>query len=169
MPDIDLLDPAGFRFGPPHHLFALLRNEHPVYLHRRRNLPPFWVLTRHTDVVSVSRDQDLFSSAANGALLAEEPGAEPSAASTSLLNLDPPDHCALRALAEKGFSPQAVDPLGHRIRTLCTLALDRVSERGECDFVQDVVAEFSLLPLAEMLGFPDATVIVDMDRCRQLV
>ena len=154
--ELDLLDPRTFRLGPPHHVFARLRNEHPVWLHPRPDRPPFWVLTRHEDVVRVSRDSGPFSSAANGAVLGQENGTPSNPASTTLLHLDPPDHGPLRAIVEKGFTPEAVGRLEQRIRALCTMTLDRVCERGECDFVQDVAAEFALLPLAEVLGFPDA-------------
>jgi cholest-4-en-3-one 26-monooxygenase len=154
--EVNLLDPAAFRLGPPHALLARLRREAPVFLHRRAGLPPFWVLTRHRDVAAVSDDWRAFSSAANGALLEEEPAAAPAPSRTSLLHLDPPDHTALRARVGGGFTAEAADRLAGRVRSLCTLVLDRVCERGACDFVEDVAAEFSLAPIAEMLGFPDA-------------
>ncbi|WP_327043993.1 cytochrome P450 [Microbispora sp. NBC_01189] len=152
--DVDLLDPRMFRNGPPHDTFALLRREAPVFLHRRPNRPPFWVLTRHEDVVRVSRDWASFSSRANGALLDEQP--PPRQGASPLLSMDPPEHTALRGLVGEGFTPPAADRLARRARTLCGIVLDRVSERGECDFVSDIAAEFSLAPLAELLGFPDA-------------
>jgi len=155
--DIDLLSLQTFRTGPPFETFAQLRREAPAFLHRRPDRPPFWVLTRHEDIVRVSRDWSSYSSQSNGALLDEQPPPlVDDASQRSLVSLDPPEHTALRALVGEGFRPGPVDLLAHRVRTLCTVALDRVCERGECDFVRDIAAEFSLAPLAEMLGFPDA-------------
>ncbi|MDT9701395.1 cytochrome P450 [Streptomyces sp. P17] len=160
--DIDLLDPLTFRTGPPHQLFAQLRAEAPVHLHRRADAPPFWVLTRHQDVVRVARDPLTFSSARNGAFLDEQPAdVRQGPDRTTLVNLDPPEHTRLRALVGRSFTPSAVDTLTRRVRTLCTLTLDRVVERGECDFVRDVAAELSLAVLADIVGFPDSE-----DRCR---
>ncbi|MFD3581560.1 cytochrome P450 [Streptomyces sp. NPDC058683] len=155
--DIDLLDPLTFRTGPPHQLFAQLRAEAPVHLHHRADGPPFWVLTRHQDVVRVARDPLSFSSARNGAFLDEQPAAvRQGPEQTTLVNLDPPEHTRLRALVGRSFTPSAVGTLTRRVRTLCTLTLDRVAERGECDFVRDIAAELSLAVLAEIVGFPDS-------------
>ncbi|WP_371502633.1 cytochrome P450 [Kitasatospora sp. NBC_00374] len=154
--DIDLLDPRAFGAGPPHELFARLRREAPVHLHTREQGPPFWVLTRHQDVVRVSRDVAGFSSARNGVFLDEQPEAVRGPGRTTLVNLDPPDHTRLRGIVGKAFTPAAVGSLAQRIRTLCTVTLDRISERGECDFVREVAAELSLAVLADILGFPDA-------------
>lgn len=73
--DIDLLDPRTYRAGPPHELFAQLRREAPVFLHRRTDRAPFWVISRHEDVTRVSSDVATFSSQQNAAFLDEQPEA----------------------------------------------------------------------------------------------
>ncbi len=148
--DIDLVGPDSFLFGPPHDVFARLRRETPVFLHRRPDLPPFWVVTRHRDVTHVSQDWETFSSAQNGAFLDEVPHDRRNEPSPTLLNLDPPDHTRLRAQVES-----MVTLTERRVRALCTSTLDRAIERGECDFVHDVAADFSVAVIAELLGFPD--------------
>jgi cholest-4-en-3-one 26-monooxygenase len=148
--DIDLVDPDTFLFGPPHATFARLRREAPVFLHRRADLPPFWVVTRHPDVVRVSQDWATFSNAQNGALLEEIPSGPRNEPAPTLLNLDPPDHTRIRELV----TPMLELP-ERRIRALCAQALDRAFERAECDFVEHIAAEFSLAVIAELLGFPD--------------
>jgi cytochrome P450 family 142 subfamily A polypeptide 1 len=40
------------------------------------------------------------------------------------------------------------------IKRLCSTIVDRVSERGECDFVVDIATPLPLLLIADMLGFP---------------
>jgi cholest-4-en-3-one 26-monooxygenase len=146
--DIDLVDPDTFLFGPPHSAFATLRDRNPVFLHRRPELPPFWVVTRHADVVRVSEDWNTFSSAENGAFLRELPHGTRNGPIPALLNLDPPEHTRLRERVR-------LDLPERRIRALCNQILDRALDSAECDFATDVAAEFSLAVLAEMLGFPD--------------
>ncbi len=153
--DIDLVSPDTFAAGPPHELFARLRREAPVFLHRRPNLPPFWVVAGHQDVVSVSRDWSSFSSQRHGAFLDEPPEGARQDQSQTMVNLDPPAHTRLRGLVGRAFTRQAVEVRTRRVRAICTVILDRVSERGECDFVRDIAAEFSLAVVSELLGFPD--------------
>jgi cholest-4-en-3-one 26-monooxygenase len=163
--DIDLVSPDTFADGPPHELFARLRREAPVFLHRRPNLPPFWVVAGHQDVVRVSRDWSSFSSQRHGAFLDEPPEGARQGQSQTMVNLDPPAHTRLRGLVGRAFTRQAVELRTRRVRAICTVILDRVCERGECDFVRDIAAEFSLAVVSELLGFPDEE---DRRRVRRL-
>jgi cholest-4-en-3-one 26-monooxygenase len=148
--DIDLVSPDSFLFGPPHDAFTRLRREAPVFLHRREDLPPFWVVTRHPDVVRVSQDWATFSSAQNGALLEELPAGRRNEPTPTLLNLDPPDHTRVRDLVTP-----ILELSERRIRALCAQTLNRAFERQECDFAKHIAAEFSLAVIGELLGFPD--------------
>ena len=96
--DVDLLSPGTFAAGPPYALLAQLRRESPVFWHARRDLPPFWVLTRHADVVAVSRDPATYSSAAGGVLLDERPRNVRADGRRTMNNLDGPEHARLRAM-----------------------------------------------------------------------
>ena len=68
--DIDLSDPKTFLDGVPHDYFRVLREQAPVQWQEEFKLPVFppgpgyWALTRYDDVVFVSKNPDLFSSAA---------------------------------------------------------------------------------------------------------
>ena len=151
---IDLFDPDMFAGGPPHETFALLRREAPVYRNLRLDAPPFWAVTRHQDVVSVSRDWTTFSSERHGVLLREPPDDAMETMRLLLLNMDPPRHTKVRALVNKGFTPRQVERLTEPIRRICAEIIDAVGERGECDFVTEVAAELPLQVIAEMLGVP---------------
>ncbi|MBN2622106.1 MAG: hypothetical protein JXA83_02000, partial [Acidimicrobiales bacterium] len=59
--DIDLLADTWER-GVPHEAFELLRREAPVFRHPEPDGPGFWAVTRHADVVGVSRDSATYSS-----------------------------------------------------------------------------------------------------------
>ena len=54
-PEIDLGDPDNFIEGVPHHWFAKLRAEAPVYFHPEPDGPGFGCVTRYEDLKHVSR------------------------------------------------------------------------------------------------------------------
>ena len=58
--DIDLADPEFYVDGVPHEAFALLRKEAPVHwLPEPDGGPGFWAVTRHDDIVHVSKHPEL--------------------------------------------------------------------------------------------------------------
>src|SRR5207249_10061606 len=61
-PAIDLLDPATFAAGHPHHVYQWLREHDPVHWHEERDGPGFWAVTRYDGVKAVGRDAETFSS-----------------------------------------------------------------------------------------------------------
>jgi cholest-4-en-3-one 26-monooxygenase len=154
--DVDLLDPDAYAAGVPHQTFALLRREAPVHRHEQPGGLPFWAITRHRDVVAVSRDWATFSSERRGALLREAPEEALATQRLMLLNMDPPRHTKLRALVNKGFTPRMVELLRDPIRRVCTELVDAVAGRGECEFVTSIAAELPLQVIAELLGIPQS-------------
>jgi len=161
-----LLEPATFASGVPHDLFKKLRDEAPVHWNPGRPsreravgvVEPeqrgFWVLTRHADVVAVSKDSDLFSSARGTAINADMRPEDLSMFQQQMIHMDPPRHTQLRASINDFFKPRTIQKLDARTRELTREILDAVVARGECDFVLDVAAELPLLVLAELLGVP---------------
>jgi cytochrome P450 len=151
----NLLDAACFASGPPYEAFRTLRREAPVYWHPHVSAGGFWAVTRHADVLAVSRDSALFSSARKGYM--PTPEADPVGLEQSrlmLLGMDPPQHTRLRALVNRGFTPRRVAALEPRIRALCKQIVDAVLPRGECDFVRDLAGELPSSLIAELVGIP---------------
>ena len=52
---LDIYDPDVYVKGVPHDAFRNLRLEAPVYFHAEPGGPGFWAVTKHQDVVTVSR------------------------------------------------------------------------------------------------------------------
>jgi len=151
----NLLDAANFAAGPPYEVFRTLRREAPVYWHAHSTAGGFWAITKHADVMAVSRDSALFSSARKGYM--PTPEADPVGVEQSrlmLLGMDPPAHTRLRGLVNKGFTPRRVAALEPRIRELCRQIVDAVLPRGECDLVTDVAGELPSYLIAELVGIP---------------
>jgi cytochrome P450 len=152
--DADLADAATYQNGPPHPLFARLRAEEPVCWHPEKNGPGFWALTKHADVLSVSRDSTTFSSARAGYMVQDMDPLAVAQSRLMLLGMDPPEHTRLRGLVNRGFTPRQVARLEPRIRALSAGIVEAVAPRGQCDFVADVSGELPSLLIAELLGIP---------------
>jgi cytochrome P450 len=150
----DLLDLANYADGPPHALFRRLRAEDPVHWHAEPGGPGFWALTTYADVVRVSRDPATFSSFAGGTMIPDAPPPQLAILRLMMLNMDPPQHTALRMLINKGFTPSAVARLHARIGGLARSIVDAVVARGACDFVADVAGELPSYVIAELVGIP---------------
>jgi cholest-4-en-3-one 26-monooxygenase len=73
-----------------------------------------------------------------------------------MLNMDPPMHTRYRRLVNKGFTPRMITELEATVRERTRGILDKVTPRGECDFVVDVAAELPLQVIADILGVPQA-------------
>jgi cholest-4-en-3-one 26-monooxygenase len=153
-PFVDLFDPSTFVAGVPHEYFAWLRANDPVRFHPEPEGPGFWAVTRHTDVLAVSRDPATFSSHAGSALIFDVPEMDLDFMRRQLIHMDPPQHSKLRGIVKTGFTPRHVTQLEARIVEFAREIVNRVSALGECDFVTEVAAELPLLVLAEILGVP---------------
>jgi len=154
--EASLADAATYQHGPPHALFARLRAAAPVCWHPESDGPGFWALTRHADVLLVSRDAATFSSARGGYMVQDMDSLAVAQSRLMLLGMDPPEHTRVRGLVNRGFSPRQVARLEPRIRALSAAIVDAVAPRGRCDFVSEVSGELPSLLIAELMGIPPA-------------
>lgn len=142
---VDLSDPDLFQSGDPLGAFKRLQREAPVYwndgVHDR-----FWALTKYADVVHVSKNPDIFSSA-QGTIIGLEPEG-------SMLSMDNPRHKKLRSLVEKGFTARLVRDLAPHTREVTELIFDEIGDATDVDFVDRISAELPLRVIVEMLGTP---------------
>ncbi len=157
-PEINLIDPDAYqRSGPPHEQFTWLREHEAVYWHAdggEPGWPGFWAITRHEDVVHVSRHPELFSSSQRLALFGEVPEEHIVMQRLMMLNMDPPQHTRQRAFVNRGFTPRMIGTLEKHITEICHQLLDDVQHRGEADFVTDIAAPLPLYVICELVGAP---------------
>src|SRR6266851_5617590 len=156
---IDILDPDLYvQRGYPQAEWTLLRREAPVFWYERPNVNPFWAVTKHTDIVAVSRQPELFRSSQLLFVALSQPGASASdeAILLQLLNMNPPEHGSYRSLVNRRFTPRAVQQLAPRVEQIAAEVLDSVANREECDFVTEVSAKLPLAVIAEMFRIPRA-------------
>lgn len=145
--------------GYPHAAWAQLRREAPLHWIDQANAqPPFWAVTKHADIIEISRKPDLFRIAPRMAVFPDLPPAEGPPPARHLLNMDPPDHGEFRKIASPRFTPRAIRAHTERIEQIAEEVLDAVAQDGEqeIDFVERIAAPFPLFVLAELLGAPRA-------------
>jgi cholest-4-en-3-one 26-monooxygenase len=156
---VDIVNPDLYvQRGYPHAEWALLRREAPIYYYERPNVDPFWAVTRHADIVNVSRQPALFKSIQRLFVAVNEPNSPPpdEAILRQLLNMNPPEHGAYRGVVNRRFTPRTVQQLTAGIERITTEVIDDIVGRDECDFVTEVSAKLPLAVIAEMFGIPRA-------------
>jgi cytochrome P450 family 142 subfamily A polypeptide 1 len=71
-----------------------------------------------------------------------------------MIDMDDPEHIRRRKLVNKGFTPKQIRASEPAVRAACDEIIDRVIERGECDFVTDVAAWLPMIMIGDALGVP---------------
>ncbi len=153
--DTDLSDLDLFTAGPPWAAFDALREQDPC--HFNPETAPnhgFWSITRHADIVAVTRDEATFSSEI-GAVNLEELDNDQMEIRKSMLETDGARHFALRRLLQRDFSARALAPFETFLRGLTGTTLDAALPKREFDFVSEVSADFPIRVLVRLLGIPD--------------
>lgn len=153
--DIDLLEDTWAR-GVPHDQFERLRSEAPVFWHAEPEGPGFWAVTRHADVVAVSRDPATFSSERGSTFVDDQTDEAMAQLRLTILNMDPPKHHRYRRLVSRGFTPRMITRLVETIEHRAERIVGGVAEGGGCEFVGDVAAKLPLEMICEMIGVPEA-------------
>jgi len=144
--------------GYPHEEWTFLRHEAPVWWTDRNVTHPFWAITRHEDIVFLSKHPDRFL---NGPRVAVFPRFGPPDDGEEiihhLLTMDPPEHGALRKLTSHRFTPRGLGRMQHDIESITSECLDEMTGDGsvqEGNLVDLLSAPLPLQVLAELLGVP---------------
>lgn len=149
MPDqsphpIDLLDHALYE-GDPQPTYAWLRRNEPVYWDAVNEL---WAISRHSDIVAISRDPKRFSSAQ---------GSRPNTnGSGSMIDNDDPRHIAYRHLFQKEITPRGAKKFEARIQRLVDDVFQKLAGRRAFDLVAEIAIPLPVRVIVETLGLPDA-------------
>src|SRR5262249_28336418 len=139
----DYFDPDTFAEGFPHHRFGSLRRERPVsWQAPRGDADGYWLVTKHQDVMLVSRSPESFTSTDGSTLYGVPPregrGGPWTMTANTLGAQDPPIHTASRQRINHVFAARALARLEPLIRREAAALLDRAMEQGSCDFAEDV-------------------------------
>jgi cholest-4-en-3-one 26-monooxygenase len=162
-PGFDFTDPDLYTTRVPVEELAELRRTAPVWWNaQRRGVSGFddegyWVVTRHADVVEVSRNSDVYSSWENTAIIRHKENTSRDQVELQrfvLLNIDPPQHTKLRGIVSRGFTPRAIGNLREALTARAGQIIADALASGSGDFVTDVACELPLQAIAELMGIP---------------
>ncbi|WP_341925663.1 cytochrome P450 [Nocardioides psychrotolerans] len=167
--------PEGFDFTDPdviHHALP-----HDEFRAARRSAPILWIeqdeamtsgfaeaagtgyyaVTRHADVSAISKDSKNWSTAENGAIVRFPTAMDREQIELQrviLINQDPPEHTATRAIISRGFTPRSINELEETMISRGESIVKAAVERGTGNFVEDIAAELPLQAIADLIGVP---------------
>ena len=138
--------------------FATLRRERPISWHEEPELvilpkgPGFWALTKHADILEVSRQPELFCSG-KGSNIGDMPPAF-NEFFGSMISMDDPRHARLRRIVARGFTPRVIGRVEAGVAQTAARIIDAVIDKGECDFVTEIAAQLPLQIICDMAAIP---------------
>ncbi|MDG1826681.1 MAG: cytochrome P450 [Henriciella sp.] len=143
--------------------FAKLRREDPLAWCEPEAFRPFWAVTKHADIMEVSKQNKLFTNGQREMLsykvIEEKVYADfgqPHLLKT-LVQLDDPMHYKLRHLTQEWFMPHNVKKREGAVRKIAKQYVDRMEDMGtSCDFQQDIALHFPLRVIMQILGVPES-------------
>ena len=148
----DITDHDTYVRGVPHATFRRLRRDDPVSWWDEGD-GGFWAVTRYQDVLAVSRQTELFSSAQGIRL--EQMASDECEARRTMMELDPPDHTRYRRLVSKPFARREVFAYEAAVRALAREVIAEVHGTTRFDFVHAIARRLPMRMLGALLGLPD--------------
>jgi len=146
----------------PYSYYGRLRDEDPVYWNESYGL---WVVTRHDDLVWLTRHHELFSSA----VFKNDPRPPYPDINESDLGLyeyvrnyqgeqfiqhDRPDHLEMRRVMHGYFTPKSMEAWRPFVVSAVKELLDAAEAKGEMDVMRDLATPLPVLVIAQMMGVP---------------
>jgi cholest-4-en-3-one 26-monooxygenase len=138
---LNVLDPEFY--VDPWDDYRWLRDHAPCY-HDEAN--GVWAISRYQDLVDTEKNTRRYSSAS---------GSRPHIYdSTSMINMDDPQHTNFRRIVARRFTPKAVRDHEGEVRAVVTELIDRVAPTGRAEVVEDLASRLPAIVIGDFLGYP---------------
>ena len=148
----------------PYEYYGQIRDEDPVHWNELYEL---WVVTRHDDLVWLTRHHELFS---NAVFMNDPRPAYPAInegdnelyeyvrnyQGKQFIQYDRPDHLDMRRVIHTFFSPKSMEEWRPLVKSAINDLLDAAEAKGEFDMMRDLATPLPVLVIAEMMGVPQA-------------
>src|ERR1700741_2905247 len=146
----------------PYTYYGRLRKEDPVHWNELYDL---WVLTRHDDVVWMTRHHELFSNAvfrndprpAYPAILESDQDLYEYVRdyqADQFIQHDRPEHLEMRKVVHGYFTPKSMEAWRPFVKAAVKELLDEAEAKGSMDVMRDLATPLPVLVIAEMMGVP---------------
>ncbi|WP_448423874.1 cytochrome P450 [Mycobacterium novum] len=164
-PGFDFTDPDVLLHGMPIAQFAELRKTAPVWWNEQpahSNIfddGGYWVVSKHQHIKEISRDNEVWSTNAKGAVMRLPDGITADQLELTkalLINHDPPEHTRLRKLVSRLFTPRSVGALEEKLAQSARDIVAAAAEKDSGNFVDDIAMKLPLLAIADLIGVPEA-------------
>src|ERR1700732_369686 len=147
----------------PYTYYGKIRDEDPIHWNETYEL---WVVTRHDDLVWLTRHHELFSSA----VFKNDPRPAYPAIDESDLGLyeyvrdyqgdqfiqhDRPDHLEMRKVVHGYFTPKSLEEWRPFVQKAVKELLDAAEAKGRMDVMRDLATPLPVLGIAQMMGVPE--------------
>jgi len=161
-------------FGRPaevYDIYRRLRRDAPLIRVAPEGYRPFWLITRHDDIVAVERDAETFRAGDRTMLLPEKVeeiylrkygdrnGVRP------LTHMDGDHHRAHRMVTLDWFNPRNLRAFQPQIAAIARDFVDRMEDFGStCDFARDIAFLYPLRVILTLMGVPpeDEALVLEM-------
>ena len=142
----------------PHAVYAELRRTSPIY----KTSNGMWVCTGHKAAQYLLRHPKMSRAEAArvelglGQPMSPELEQALRADSKMMVHMDEPNHMRVRQLVRHAFLPGAIESWTSRVRSVSKELVDRVIDKAEFNFLDEVAFPLPEIVICEMLGVPHA-------------
>ena len=139
--------------------FATLRRERPIAFFEEPPVlnfpegPGYFAITRHADILAISRNPEVFSSAQGAVSILDMP-AEMNEFYGSFISMDDPRHARLRRIVSGTFTPKMLGKILDDVAVTAVETVDVVMDMDEFDLVKEISSPFPLIVICDMMGIP---------------
>ncbi|WP_432842233.1 cytochrome P450 [Dactylosporangium sp. CA-092794] len=112
----------------------------------------FWAVTRHRDIVQISKDSETFRS--GDSVVFEPIPPDIARVSAFFLAMDAPEHTRLRKLIAAAFSPRHIAKISESIQRNAREIVEEFATMPDPDIVQDLSRKLPERTFFDMIGVP---------------
>lgn len=147
-----------------HALFAQVRREDPLHWTAAPSHPPFWAVTKQSDIVEIGKHPDVFIASPKSFILDdvelrirnEETANTNGKLVRTMIHMDEPDHKKYRGLTQSYFMPASIKRLDSIIQERARALVDRLLQKqGACEFCSEIAVWYPLQIVMTLLAVPE--------------
>ena len=153
--EIDVYSPDSYLAGIPHQQFSWLRANDPVHWHPDPAGGGYWALSKHADIMAVSRDHKTFSAQQAFVMVDDLPADILPMAQGQLLGMDPPNHGPIRRAVITRFTSKMLAELEPKVRAITQQIMAEARDIGEVNFVESLAGDLPTAVIGSMLQIPE--------------